>query len=89
MTGNICLGVWQKINNHYKLNHVGISWDSTGTVEVGPANIVQEVELAPNGNKFSGTFSITQYDMNGNVLTTISGTITGTRIGVNTVINTL
>ncbi len=89
LTGNICLGVWQKINNHYKLNHVGISWDPTGTVEVGPANIIPEIKLAPNGNKFSGTFSITQYDMNGNVLTTISGTITGTRIGVNTVINTL
>jgi hypothetical protein len=88
LTGNICLGVWKKINNHYKLNHVGISWDSTGTVEVGAANIVQDIVLGPKGEAFSGTFTITQYDMNGNVLQTVSGNITAQRIDVNTVINT-
>jgi hypothetical protein len=88
MTGSICLGVWKRINNHYKLNHVGISWDSTGTVEVGAANIVQEVVLGPKGDTFSGTFTITQYDMNGNVLQTVSGNIAAQRINVNTVINT-
>jgi hypothetical protein len=80
--------VWKKINNRYKLNHAAISWDSTGTVQVGAANIVENVGLAPNGNSFSGTFTITQYDMNGNVLATVSGNITGTRIDVDTVINT-
>jgi len=88
LTGNFCMGVWKKINNHYKLNHVGISWDSTGTVEVGAANIVADVVLDRKGNAFSGPFTITQYDMNGNFLAAVSGTITGTRIDVNTVINT-
>jgi hypothetical protein len=89
MTSNFCLGVWKKkINNHYKLNHAAISWDSTGTVQVGAANIVEDVELGPRGDAFSGIFTITQYDMNGNVLETVSGNITGTRIDVNTVINT-
>jgi hypothetical protein len=88
LTGDFCIGVWKKINNHYKLNHGSIGWDSTGTVQVGPANIVEDVELGPKGNAFSGTFTITQYDMNGNVLETVSGNIAGTRIDVNTVINT-
>jgi hypothetical protein len=88
MTSNFCLGVWKKINTHYKLNHAAISWDSTGTVQVGAANIVEEVVLGPKGEAFSGTFTITQYDMNGSVLQTVSGNITGTRIDVNTVINT-
>jgi hypothetical protein len=88
MTSNFCLGVWKKINNHYKLNHAAISWDPTGTVQVGAANIVEEVTLGPTGNTFYGTFTITQYDMNGNVLGTVSGNIAGQRIDVNTVINT-
>ncbi len=88
MTSNFCLGVWKKINNHYKLNHAAISWDPTGTVQVGAANIVEEVTLGPTGNTFYGNFTITQYDMNGNVLGTVSGNIAGQRIEVNTVINT-
>ncbi|HEY4902492.1 MAG TPA: hypothetical protein VIH89_03380 [Candidatus Sulfotelmatobacter sp.] len=87
MTGSFCLGVWKKINNHYKLNHVGLSWDSTGTVQLGAANLVEDVVLGPKGNVFSGTFTITQYDMSGNVLASVSGTTTATRVGVDTVIN--
>jgi hypothetical protein len=90
LTGNICLGVWKNFgNNRYKLNHVGISWDPTGTVEIGPANIVEEIVLGTKRNSFSGTFTITQYDMNGNVLAVVAGNITGTRINVDTVINSL
>jgi hypothetical protein len=88
ITGNFCMGVWKNFNNHYKLNHAGVSWDSTGTVQVGAANIAEEVVLGPKGNAFFGTFTITQYDMSGNVLETLSGNITGSRIDVNTVTNT-
>jgi hypothetical protein len=88
LTGNFCMGVWKNINNHYKLNHAAIAWDSTGTVQVGAANIVESVVLGPKGNVFSGTFTITQYDMSGNVLGSVAGNITGTRIDVNQVINT-
>ncbi len=89
LTGNFCIGVWKKIGDHYKLNHEGISWDSTGTVEVGVANLTESVVLGPKGNTFSGTFTITQYDMNGNVLQSVSGTVKAERIDVETVINTL
>jgi hypothetical protein len=89
LTGNICIGVWKKIGNHYKLNHEGISWDATGTVEVGVANITEDLVLGPTGDFFSGPFTINQYDMNGNLLQTVSGKITGVKIGIDTVINTL
>lgn len=90
LTGSICLGVWKKNGaSRYRLNHVGISWDPTGTVEVGVANITQEIVLGSNGNTFSGTFTITQYDMDGNVLAVVPGTITGTRVDLSTVITTL
>jgi hypothetical protein len=46
--------------------------------------ILDWVTLAPGGNKFSGTFTVDQYDESGNVLVLLLGTITGTRIDVNT-----
>jgi hypothetical protein len=87
LTSSFCMGVWKKVGNHYKLNHAAISWDPTGTVQVGAANIVETVVLGPNADTFSGSFTITQYDMNGDVLGSVAGKITGTRIGVNDVIN--
>ncbi len=85
ITGDYCLGVWLRVGeNKYKLNHLGAAWDPTGTSLVGPGHIQEEVTLAPGGNKFSGTFNIDQYDESGNVLAHLQGTITGTRITVNT-----
>jgi hypothetical protein len=88
-TGNFCIGIWKKVGKHYKLNHEGTSWDPTGTIEVGVANITENVVLGPAGDQFEGTFTITQYDMNGNVLQAVSGNIKGVRIEIDTVINTL
>jgi hypothetical protein len=85
ITGDYCLGVWARVGfSKYKLNHLGAGWDSTGATLVGPGHIQEEVTLAPGGNKFSGTFMIDQYDESGNVLAHLQGTITGTRIDVNT-----
>jgi hypothetical protein len=90
ITGNFCIGIWKNIGKrHYKLNHEGISWDPTGTIEVGVANITQNVVLGPAGDQFEGTFTITQYDLNGDVLQSVSGNIKGVRINIDTVINTL
>ena len=69
-TGSFCLGVWKKIGPAtYRLNHIGLSWNPDGT-PVGPASIREEVTVDRSGNKYTGTFSITQYDLSGiNVLT--------------------
>ena len=83
ITGNFCMGVW-KLTGHssFKLNHFGLSWDPTGTVLIGPANIKEQVTLGHSGNNYSGTFSIDQYDPNGNLLAHIQGSVAAVRIPV-------
>jgi hypothetical protein len=81
ITSNFCLGVWKRTGGAtYKLNHFALSWDPTGTVFVGPANIREDVTLDDQGNSFSGTFTIDQFDTNGNTLAHIVGKITAQRV---------
>jgi hypothetical protein len=83
-TSSFCLGVWKKTGPAtYKLNHFALSWDPVGNF-VGPANIREDVTLAPTGNSYSGTFSIDQFDAKGNTLAHITGEIKATRITVDT-----
>jgi hypothetical protein len=85
LTGDFCLGVWKQMpDGKYRLNHFAASWDSTGTNLIGPAQVREEVTLSSDGNSFSGNFTIDQYDESGKNLGHVQGTITGTRIGVNT-----
>ena len=51
---------------------------------IGPGNIKETLALDPSGDSFSGTFTITQYDENGNKLGHVQGNIAGTRIDTNT-----
>ena len=91
-TQSFCMGVWQNTGGStYKLNHYGISWDpsTSTTAPQGLANIRESVTLAADGNSYSGTFTIVQYDESGNVLATIPGTIVGYRVNVNTHIKVL
>ena len=79
-TSNFCLGVWKQTGRStYKLNHFALSWDTSNTF-VGPANIREEVTLDDQGNSFSGTFTIDQFDTNGNTLAHILGKITAQRV---------
>lgn len=76
MTGSVCMGVWKQTKrNTFKLNHFGLSWDPSGTTFVGPSNLREEVVVDRSGNNYSGTFSITQYDTNGNTLAHVVGVI--------------
>jgi hypothetical protein len=79
-TSNFCLGVWKKTGRStYKLNHFALSWDTSNTF-VGPANIREEVTLDAQRNSFSGTFTIDQFDKNGNTLAHIVGKINAQRV---------
>ena len=81
MTGNFCMGVWKQTGHKtFKLNHVALSWDPSGTTFVGPANIREVVTVDGTGNNYSGTFTLTQYDTNGNVLVQVLGVISAQRI---------
>lgn len=80
-TGNFCMGVWKQTGQStYSLNHIGLSWDPTGTTFVGPANIRVRVTLNPNGNSYTGKFTIDQYDPNGNLLVHLAGNVGALRI---------
>ena len=82
-TQSFCLGVWNKIgHSHYKLNHFAISW-ANGAL-LGPANIREDVTLSHDGNTFTGTFTIDQYDQAGNLLVHLVGQIEAKRITVDT-----
>jgi hypothetical protein len=83
MTGNFCTGVWKQTGSStYKLNHIGLSWDPTGTTYVGPANIRLRVTISQDGNSYSGTFTIDQYDTNGVLLVHLKGNVVAKRVTV-------
>jgi len=82
-TQSFCLGVWKKVKPfHYKLNHFAISWVNGNLL--GPANIREDVILSRDGNSFTGTFTIDQYDQAGNILVHLVGQIHAKRITVDT-----
>jgi hypothetical protein len=81
MTGSFCMGAWkQNSDGTYKLNHFALSWDSTGSTFVGPANIRESITVDPSGNSYKGGFTLNQYDTNGNLLAHFAGRVIGLRI---------
>jgi hypothetical protein len=67
-TGDFCLGAWKKLGNRtYKLNHFTVPLDPSGTQPAGTGNIHEIVEVSPNGDHFTGSFTIDQYDLSGNI----------------------
>ena len=93
--GNFCMGVWEQVGTYkYKLNH--FAWfakqfpagpGDQGTdigPSVGPTQITEEITLSRDGQHFSGTFTLTAYDLNNAVFQTFTGTVSGTRITIGT-----
>ena len=82
LTSSFCMGVWQRVSyHHYRLNHVTLSWDSSGTVFVGPGTIKEDVVVNERRDAFAGTFEIIQYATDEKtVLADIKGEVTGERI---------
>ncbi len=89
VTGSFCLGVWKNVSpGRYILNHFPIGWDQNSNL-IGIANLREEVTLSSDGNSFTGTFTLVQYDLSGNVLVHIVGVLNATRITVNTAASSL
>jgi hypothetical protein len=88
-TQSFCLGVWKKVAPFkYALNHYAISYNPDGSL-LGVTSIRESVTLAKDGNHYTGSFTITQYDVDGNPLGGPTGDITAFRIKVDTVITHL
>jgi len=81
---NYCMGVWVQTGPYtYVLNHYALSYDMSGNY-TGPANIQESITLSPGGTKYSGTFTIIQFDTNGNKVAQVIGQVTANRITVDT-----
>jgi hypothetical protein len=81
--GSFCLGAWTRSGPRtYKLMHLAKSWDVDGFTFIGPGVIVEEVTLGRDGQSYTGTFSITQYDTAGNVVPPAPGLPAAPVVGV-------
>jgi hypothetical protein len=90
--GNFCLGVWEQTgHDKYFLNH--FPWYSnefpnsnpSGIGDpAGPTQIQEWVTLGPDGCHFTGTFTLTAYDLSNNVIASFTGTLAGTRVTIHT-----
>ena len=87
--GNFCLGVWKRTGHHtYLLNHIpwqGNVFDPTvppGTIGAPQdgAQLIEQITLSPDGESYTGTFTLNAYDTSGNVYTSFTGTLTASRI---------
>jgi hypothetical protein len=86
-TQSFCLGVWRKAGElRYELNHFALSFDTSGNF-VGPTQIREDITLNEDADKYSGMFTIDQYDPSGKLLQEVLGKVTATRITVDTTVN--
>ena len=91
--GDFCMGIWKRTGkNTYKLNH--FAWFANDTANApggignptGPTRFLQRVTLSPDGNHYSGTFTLDAYDTSGSQVAHIVGVIAATRITINTTV---
>jgi hypothetical protein len=78
--GNVCFGVWDaKGPRLIDLNHVG--WTFEGRLFTGAATLTATIVVSAQGDTFSGTFTATAFDPNGNNLPqfTATGKVLGRR----------
>lgn len=91
--GDFCMGVWKKTGmNKYKLNHFAwLANDAANSPSgignpAGPTRFFEEITLSPDGNHYSGKFTLDAYDTSGTQVAHIVGVIAATRITVNTTV---
>lgn len=81
MTSNFCMGVFKKTGpGEYHLNHYALPWSADGQSFAGVVHIVEDVVVDEKGDSYSGTFTLDQYDPNGNHTGHATGRITAVRI---------
>jgi hypothetical protein len=94
--GDFCMGIWEKVGpNKYRVNH--FAWGGNDTTNAptgignpsGPTRFIEKVTVSAEGNSFSGTFSLRATDTAGKTTAFIIGTITGTRVTMQTTIEEL
>jgi hypothetical protein len=80
---NVCLGVWKQVGRRtFVLKHPAFRYGPDGSV-IGTLLIRETNVVNRAGNRFTGTFTIEFFDLDGNSVFTGAGEITGERITVN------
>jgi hypothetical protein len=81
--GGFCLGVWGQTGFlTFELNHFPIAFSSTSGTVANYINIREQITLSPSGDSYTGTFTEDVYDPKGNHVDHVAGTITATRMTV-------
>jgi hypothetical protein len=94
--GNICLGVWIKSGKLvYRLNHIPWAGNDPTNAPSGIGNpqagaqLMEQVTLSPDGNSYTGTFTLTAYAANKQPVALFTGVLTAKRITTSTSITEL
>jgi hypothetical protein len=88
-TENFCLGVWGQTGFlSYELNHFPISYDATTGAIANYINLREQDTLSPSGDSYGGTFTLDVYDTKGNHVDHLAGTVTATRLTVDSTLPT-
>jgi hypothetical protein len=82
ITGSFCMGVWKQVGKStFKLNHIALAWDPTGTAFVGPARIREIVTVDHDRDSYAGTFTLDQYSTDEKTLLAhVQGTVSAKRV---------
>jgi hypothetical protein len=89
--GNFCLGVWEKTGaRSYYLNHLPWLGNDTANAPSGIGNptagaqITERVTVNQEGTKYSGSFTLVAYNLDGTKAVTFTGVVAATRITTST-----
>ena len=83
--GNFRLGIWKKTGkSHYTLNHFYLTSDPATNTLQGRGQLREEIDLDRGGDEHFGTVTFDVYDLAGNLLVHLQGTVHATRITVKT-----
>jgi hypothetical protein len=80
-TGNVCLGVWTKSGETFKLKHPSWTFDAAGNL-TGTAIIREKITLDPKGQSYKGTFTVDAFDLQGHAVFHLAGDVKAQRITV-------
>jgi hypothetical protein len=81
--GGFCLGVWGQTGFlTFELNHFPIAFNATTGGVANYINLREQNTLSPSGDSYTGTFTDDIYDTKGNQVDQLVGTVTATRMTV-------
>ncbi|HEY1612892.1 MAG TPA: hypothetical protein VGF97_04250 [Rhizomicrobium sp.] len=79
-TGPVCFGVWTQNGKTIELlTHVAFTYDLNNNF-TGTINLTEANKMSKDGNSFSGTFDLKQYDADGNLVGEATGTSAADRL---------